>query len=238
MNIDNILKRLAEILGITRDDLKKKMSKTIRIMSYHGIDYVVLREDLGDFREGTVIFLSERKIIHSYPSIRRLALLEGVPLHMIDEIVVEEKMNGYNVRVVLVDNKVLAITRGGYICPYTTARIEKMYGDRLREALSEYEDVVLAGEVIGTENPYVVYEYPEARGFDYFVFDVIKNGALAPLSLRDEIVEKYDLKRVPVLAQLDKNELERLREIVVDLDRRGREGVVIKDPMHRVPPLK
>lgn len=238
MSIDNIMKRLTEILGITRDVLEKKVGRTIRIMSYRGIDYVVLREDVGGYCEGTIVLLNDEKIIHGYPGIRRLALLEGVPLHMVDEIIVEEKMNGYNVRVVLAGNKVLAITRGGYICPYTTARIEKMYGDRLREALSEYEDVVLAGEVIGTENPYVVYEYPEARGFDYFVFDVMKNGALAPLSLRDEIVDKYGLKRVPVLARLNKNELEKLREIVDDLDRRGREGIVIKDPMHRVPPLK
>lgn len=236
--VGNIVDKLAEMLEISRDVLEKRIGRTIKIMNYRGINYAVLREDLGGYREGTTVLLEEEKIVHGYPSIRRLALLESVPMHMVDEIVVEEKMNGYNVRIVVADKKVLAITRGGYVCPYTTARIEKMYGDIIREALREYEDVVLAGEVIGTENPYVVYEYPEARGFDYFVFDVMKNGELAPLSLRDEIVGKYGLKLVPILARIDKNEVGRLKEIIDELDRRGREGIVIKDPMHRVPPLK
>jgi len=236
--VDNIVDKLAEILGISSEILEKKIERTVKIMNYRGINYAVIREDLGGYREGTTVFLEEEKIVHGYPSIRRLAFLESVPMHMIDEIIVEEKLNGYNVRVVDADKKVLAITRGGYVCPYTTARIEKMYGDRIKEALSEYEDVVLTGEVIGTENPYVAYEYPEADGFDYFVFDVMKNGELTPLSFRDEIVGKYGLKLVPVLARIGKNELGRLREIVDELDKRGREGIVIKDPMHRVPPLK
>jgi len=35
-----------------------------------------------------------------------------------------------------------------------------------------------------------------------------------------------------------KDDLEGLRKVIDDLDKRGREGVVIKDPEHRVPPLK
>jgi len=239
LNKNNVAEKLSEILGLPLEVIEKKLGRTIRIMSYKGIDYAVLREDLGKYREGTTILLDDEKIIHGYPSIQRLALLEGVPLHMIDEIVVEEKMDGYNVRVTVTSGRVVvAITRGGYICPYTTARINKLYGDKIKEALREYEDIVLAGEVVGTENPYVVYEYPEAGGFDYFIFDTLKDGKLLPLRIRDEITEKYGLKHVPVLARLRKDDLVGLKKVIDDLDRRRREGVVIKDPEHRVPPLK
>ncbi len=238
MRPEKIIDKLSELTGISPEIIRERLGASIKIMNCHGISYVVLRKPLREYREGTTIFPENGVIVPGYPSIQRLALLEGVRLHMVDDIVVEEKLNGYNVRVVLLGNELLAITRGGFVCPYTTARVKKLYGEKIREALREYEGVVLAGEVIGTENPYVVYDYPEAHGFDYFIFDVMRNGALAPLSLRDEIVEKYGLRLVPVLARLDKNELGRLREIVDDLDRRGREGIVIKDPMHRVPPLK
>jgi len=238
MNKDNVAEKLSEILDIPYEKIEKKLGRTIRIMSYKDINYAILREDLGSYCEGTMVLLDEEKIIHGYPSIQRLALLEGVPLHMIDEVIVEEKMDGYNVRVTIAGGRVIAITRGGYICPYTTARINRLYGDKIKEALRESEDLVLAGEVVGTENPYVVYEYPEAGGFDYFIFDALKNGRLLPLRIRDEVVEKYGLKRVPILARLRKDDLEGLRKVIDDLDKRGREGVVIKDPEHRMPPLK
>ncbi len=35
----------------------------------------------------------------------------------LEKITVEEKMNGYNVRVAKVKDDILAITRSGYICP-------------------------------------------------------------------------------------------------------------------------
>ncbi|NPA98139.1 MAG: RNA ligase, partial [Crenarchaeota archaeon] len=188
MNKDNVAEKLSEILDIPYEKIEKKLGRTIRIMSYKDINYAILREDLGSYCEGTMVLLDEEKIIHGYPSIQRLALLEGVPLHMIDEVIVEEKMDGYNVRVTIAGGRVIAITRGGYICPYTTARINRLYGDKIKEALRESEDLVLAGEVVGTENPYVVYEYPEAGGFDYFIFDALKNGRLLPLRIRDEVV--------------------------------------------------
>ncbi|HDJ83363.1 MAG TPA: RNA ligase, partial [Desulfurococcaceae archaeon] len=53
-----------------------------------------------------------------------------------------------------------------------------------------------------------------------------------------EVVEKYSLRRVRVLGVLSKKDSWRLWEIVDELERDGREGIVIKDPLHRVQPLK
>ncbi len=235
----NLVEKVSDKLGIESEVIAKHLHKSIRVLSYRDIIYMVFRREIHGIREGTTIILAEDPVVvYGYPSIQRLALLEGISRHMIDKIIVEEKMDGYNVRVVVVDDKIYGITRGGYICPYTTARIEKLYGEQLRLLYREYPDIVLAGEVVGLENPYVPYDYPEARGFDYFVFDVLRNDRLQPLKLRDEIVEKYGLRRVRVLGVLDKNDLQGVRRIIDLLEKERREGIVIKDPEHRVPPLK
>ncbi len=233
------LRMVSEKLGVPLDVLKKQIGRGIRRMVYRGLEYLVFRREIHGVREGTAVLLGgEPFIIHGYPSIRRLAILEAVPQHMIDRIIVEEKMDGYNVRVVFYEGEVYAFTRGGYICPYTVARIRKLYGGQVRLMAREYPGIVLAGEVVGTENPYVVYNYPEAGGFDYFIFDTMQDGKLQPLKLREEIAEKYGFRRVRILGELDKNDVEGLRSIIDRLEKERREGIVIKDPDHRVPPLK
>lgn len=237
--MDEYIKKLSSAIGVEESLVRKHISKSIRFMNYRGLYYAVFRRDLFGYREGTTVLLGRQPlIVHGYPSIQRLALLEGVTKHMIDRIIVEEKMNGYNVRTIVYEDEVYAITRGGFICPYTTARIRKLYGKNLKLLFNEHPDIVVAGEVVGTENPYVVYDYPEAGGFDYFVFDILHDGKLQPLKLRDEIAEKYSLKTVKTLGTLDKHDLDALKEIINRLEKERREGVVIKDPEHRVPPLK
>ncbi|MCD6196672.1 MAG: RNA ligase [Staphylothermus sp.] len=234
-----IVPKLSNTLGISEKDLKKHLGRSIRLMKYKDLEYAVFRRELLGFREGTTILLGEEPfIVHGYPSIQRLALLEGVRKHMIDKVVVEEKMNGYNVRTVYYEGKIYAITRGGYICPYTTSRIRKLYGKNIEFLYKEYGNYVLVGEVVGTENPYVVYDYPEARGFDYFIFDIMDGDKLLPLRIKREIAEKYSMKTVRELSVVDKNDISSLRLVINNLEKEKREGVVLKDPDHRVPPLK
>ncbi|ABN70526.1 ATP dependent DNA ligase [Staphylothermus marinus F1] len=239
MDENELVNKLSDALGIEYEKLSKHIGRSIRLMKYGELNYVVFRRDLLGYREGTTILLGEEPlIVHGYPSIQRLAFIEGVSKHMIDNVVVEEKMNGYNVRVVYYMNNIYAITRGGYICPYTTARIRKLYSKNIKLAYQEYPDTILVGEVVGTENPYVIYDYPEARGFDYFIFDTMKKDKLQPLRIRDEIAEKYSLKTVRILDIINKRDIDRLKTIINRLEKERREGVVLKDPYQRVPPLK
>ncbi len=239
MSSRELIEKLASALNTGIDEVEKHLGKSIRLMNYKGLPYAVLRREVLGFREGTTILLGEEPlVVHGYPSIQRLAFIEGIRHHMIDKVVVEEKMNGYNVRTVYYEGRLYAITRGGYICPYTTSRLRRLYGKNIKLIYREYPDIVIAGEVIGTENPYVVYDYPEANGFDYFVFDIMHNDKLEPLKLREEICDKYSLKQVRVLDVIDKNDLETLRRIIDMLGKEKREGIVLKDPLHRVKPLK
>ncbi len=239
-----MLDAVAEALGLSRERVEHlARHRTIRFRVFRGILYASLRREVAGHPEGTVVLLGRGwyRLVPGYPPIRRM-VLPGValPKHFLDKIVVEEKMNGYNVRVVLHDGRIYAITRGGFICPYTTDRIRKLLGPRLAELLRELgpEEHHAAGEVVGLQNPYTRYFYPEAPRFGYFVFDIFRGGKPLPPSRRDEATEKHGVPHVPVLGVLDKNDVAGFKEIVGRLNYMGREGVVVKDPEQRVPPLK
>ncbi|MGQ4833707.1 MAG: RNA ligase [Candidatus Asgardarchaeia archaeon] len=241
------LKELAsDVLKTTLDDLEKMIKgRALRYMKFRSIHYLALRKQYKHFEEGTIIGISETGqtfVVRGFPSIKRILLLQvAVPQHFLNDVVVEEKMNGYNIRVISVENKLLAITRGGFICPYTTHRLEKLYGSNLNELISSIgEEYTVNGEVVGLENPYTRFYYPEASDFDFFIFDIrhsIKNKPIEVME-RHELVSSYSLKNVPFKGIINKNEITKLYKIINELHRNKREGVVLKDPENRVAPLK
>lgn len=239
-----MLDTVAEALGLQRERVEHlSRHRTLRFRMYRGLFYALLRREVADYPEGTVVVFGRGwwRLVKGYPSIKRMVLPSvALPRHFLDKIIVEEKMNGYNVRVVLIDGRLYAITRGGYICPYTTRRIERLYGEKLKTLLEELgpEDHVVAGEVVGLRNPYTRYYYPEAPHFGYFVFDIFRGGQPLPPGERNAAVEKHGLSHVRLLAVLDKTDVEGFKKIIEALNREGREGVVVKDPEYRVPPLK
>ncbi|RLG81183.1 MAG: RNA ligase, partial [Thermoprotei archaeon] len=100
------------------------------------------------------------------------------------------------------------------------------------------EDLVLCGEVVGEENPYVQHYYPEAPYFDYFVFDIMRGKSFVKIKERDNIINNTKVKLVRRLGVIGKDDLNTLQHIVRRLERDCREGIVLKDPEHRVKPLK
>lgn len=242
---ETLAKILAESLGVPLARAESLLeSKSTRVMRYRRIVYIALRRDIAGHYEGTSILIDEdtleHRIVEGYPHIKRILLLSrAVPLHFIDDVIVEEKMDGHNVRVVKFKDTILALTRGGYICPYTTHKIEHTYGRQVRSLLEEVgDDTVIAGEVVGLENPYTRYHYPEAPQWDYFVFDIFKNGAPLPVARRRELVESHGLRNVPVHGRYHKDDWESILEVTRGLEEFGREGIILKDPLYRVEPLK
>lgn len=237
---------LSEALNIDRERAESMLkSRTTRVLKYKNFTYIALRRDLLGHYEGTTVIVHEPtgkyRLVEGYPHIQRILLLSvAVPRHFLDKVVVEEKMNGHNVRVVLFEGELMALTRGGYICPYTTAKMRRMYGSKASRLL-EYlgENSMVAGEVVGLENPYTRFYYPEAPSWDYFVFDIFRDGLNAiPVSDRLKLVSEYGLRSVPVHGVVDKDDWKALSRIIESLEDIGREGVVLKDPFNRVPPLK
>ncbi|ALU12031.1 DNA ligase [Ignicoccus islandicus DSM 13165] len=216
-------------------------------MKYKHFVYLPLKRS-GEVGKGGVIIYNkldkESVILPGYPSIKRLVLLSKIRKHFPEGVSVEEKMNGYNVRAVKVGNDVVFVTRGGYLCPYTNSRLKLLYGDSIKEALSELpKGSFIAGEVVGTENPYVRVKYPEAPYFDYFIFDVFvkEDGKYKRMGTKDkyEFLERYSLKSVRLMGVFNAEEAPyKVKEIIDKFDEEGREGVVLKDPQYKRPPAK
>jgi putative ATP-dependent DNA ligase len=237
---------LSEVLGVARERAESLLkSRTTRVLRFKNFVYIALRRDLLGHYEGTTVLIHEPtgkyRLVEGYPHIQRILLLSvAVPKHFIDKVVVEEKMDGYNVRVIRFMGELLAITRGGFICPYTTAKMRRLYGSKASKLL-EYlgEHSMLAGEAVGLENPYTRFYYPEAPSWDFFVFDIFKEGLeLLSVYERSRLITEYALKGVPIHGIVPKEDWEMISQIVKSLEEVGREGVVLKDPFNRVPPLK
>ncbi len=239
--INKYLDKVVDALDTSPEEARRILeSRSVRLMKYRGLEYLTFRRDMGKILEGSLILLGKKpRLVPGYPPIQRILLLRRISRHFPGPVAVEEKMNGYNVRVLSYEDKILAITRGGFICPYTTARINKLYGNALKDFFEEHNEYILFGEVIGLENPYTRYAYPESPSFDYYVFDILTGTRQwLDLKTRREIVSAHGLKNVPLLDTINKNDYSKLVDIINDLETRRREGVVLKDPENRVPPLK
>ena len=240
----DLVEVLAEALSLDLERAKSLLStRATRLMSYKGLKYIVLRREISGHPEGTAVVLTRGgyRVIEGYPPIRRVLLLGvAVPRHFLDDVVVEEKMDGYNVRVTMIDGELYAFTRGGYICPYTTYKVRRTYGKQLRSLFDKLgEDAIVAGEAVGLENPYARHYYPEAPGWDIFIIDIFRGGLEAlPVADRRSLVEESGLRNVPQLGVYPKDDWHSILEVVEGLEEVGREGVVLKDPYYRVPPLK
>ncbi|NOZ59051.1 MAG: RNA ligase [Euryarchaeota archaeon] len=236
------LAEVAERLGIEEWRIKGALERqSIQQIDNFNPPYLIFRKDVAGVERGTAVFLGEEvTVVRGFPKIMRAFYLEPlVRRHFSSRVAVEEKMNGYNVRVALVEGRVLALTRGGYVCPYTTARLSARR--RIGRFLKENPGKVLCGEAVGTRNPYVVHHYPEAGEFGFFAFDIrdAAGNRAMPVLERNRLLEEYGIEHVRFFGIFKKEEAtEAVFRVVRELAQEGREGVVIKDPEMRLPPIK
>jgi putative ATP-dependent DNA ligase len=182
---------------------------------------------------GTVILDSADAIVRGYPSIPRVLALDAGVTSFFDSgatVFAEEKLDGFNVRVVDVgDDGPLAFTRGGYICPYTTARVRELLD--LGEFFEEYPGKMLCAELIGPETPYTTHDYEEVDSHAIRVFDVRDRESAAPIAVpeRRDLCARYDFPQPRLFGRYDRSEAtEAIWSAIEELDAEGREGVVMK----------
>ncbi len=233
------LSLISEKLGIPEWRLRGAIKRhSVQVLGYRGREMLVFRKDVAGVERGTVVFGDE--VVRGYPKIKRALLLSAaLRSWKAERVAVEEKLNGYNVRAALVDSRVVGVTRGGYVCPYTTSKLRE--SRECRRLLEENPELMLCGEAVGTSNPYVVHEYPEAGEFGFFVFDVRHRDTNEPLSIPEKrrLLEEYGVQGVPLLGVFRREEAaERVLEIAQKLGAEGREGVVLKDWEMVEEPLK
>ncbi|WP_020494069.1 RNA ligase [Verrucomicrobium sp. 3C] len=189
--------------------------------------YVRLLHDWHGWPRGTL--LAGEVVIPGYPKIGRVQTLSGILTQFHAPFWVEEKVDGYNVRIFRVGDEIYAATRGGLVCPFTTDRRADLVDPTI---FSAHPDLILCGEVTGPETPYVEGTSPLVpQDIGFFLFDVIRQGGKGffPVEERRALARSFALPEVPFYGRIDPKDLRELPAIVSRLDAQEREGVVLKE---------
>lgn len=190
---------------------------------------------------GTSVFTKPFDIVRGFPKISRtLMLYPSLSRHFSSckKVAVEEKMNGYNVRVALVGDVLVGLTRGGFICPYTTEKANDLIN---REFFLDHPYLVLCGEMVGPDSPYVPKSLYDIESLEFLAFDIREKitGKPMPVSKRRALMEEYGIKSVRLFGEFKVNEAHiEIAKIIKELGSSMHEGVVIKDPKMVVPQVK
>jgi putative ATP-dependent DNA ligase len=198
---------------------------------FEGVRYVRFRDSAKGFRRGTVVFENAEAVM-GFPHIKRVVQLENGIKRVFKNksFYVEEKVDGYNVRVVKIENRILALTRGGFVCPFTTERINDFVNP---EFFRDYPTLVLAGEMAGPESPYIVEGPPYVKeDIQFFLFDIQEKGTgkSLPVEERYKLAEEYGIPQVERFGLFDRSRMDDLYDLIERLSRERREGIVMKTP--------
>ena len=232
------LHRTADKLGITPKKLESLQENILRRSSWPEPRLQRFEKASSGIEAGTSIF-DNGDIVHGYPKIKRALVLDAaIRKYFSERIAVEEKMNGYNVRVASIDGEVVALTRGGFICPYSTEVVSRLIPEEL---FNDHPEIVLCGEMVGPENPYVPKDIYPTDSIDFYLFDISRKNWKGTLGVNKthEFAKAYGLLATPMLGEfrIDRAYSEIVR-ILEDLGKKGREGVVMKDPENKASPVK
>ena len=232
------LARVAQKLGITESRLQGLQETVIRESAWPEPRLLRFEKETSGIEAGTVVF-ENGEIVFGYPKIRRpLMLAAAINRHFSDLVAVEEKMNGHNVRILSLNGEIVALTRGGFICPYSTEVARRLVPEAVFE---EHPSLVLCGEMVGPENPYVSTALYATDSIDFYLFDIAEKNCRRTLGVHKthEFAQEFGLKATAFLGEFHKERAAaRIKRIVIKLGRQGREGVVMKDPENIVAPLK
>lgn len=198
-----------------------------------GVEYHALPDGRHNLERGTVIVdtAEDGAVVRGFPSIPRILALEagiGRFFDPDDAIAVEEKLNGFNVRIVDV-GEILAFTRGGYVCPYTTGRARELLDPAA--FFTDHPEKMLCAELVGPETPYTPHDYEEVDSHAFRVFGIRdrETGVPVPVAERRARCAEYGFEQVPFFGWYDpESAVAGVRETIDDLDARHREGVVLK----------
>lgn len=219
------LKKIAEVLKLRPDYMNQHLKRGNIHAVEQPVPFLRFKRKLQHIEAGTVAFM-DGTVIRGFPKIRRALLLAPALRQHFSKFVLEEKMDGYNVRIAKVDGKVYAITKGGLICPYTTAFVQKP-----TERFFEHEDLVLCGEVVGKESPYVSHDYPYLKTPTLFIFDIRHKQTNKPVPAKEKhgLCKQYRLRPARHLGTFKAREGKRVLNVIKRLEKEGGEGVVVKD---------
>jgi putative ATP-dependent DNA ligase len=193
-----------------------------------GAPFWRFRKDVGHVDRGSVV--CAEGFLWEFPHIARIAhLARGIQRTFPGSYLVEEKVDGYNVRIARVGGRALAFSRNGRPCPFATDRLRDFPG--ILALLDARPGAVVCAEVAGPGNPYNVMSPPWVEGdIAMPVFDL---GAFGPRGFlgpeeRAAVCARHGVAEVRSFGRFRPGEAVRVYEVVRQLDAEGGEGIVMK----------
>lgn len=196
-----------------------------------GRTYRVLPAARHGVERGTVVLDDSDAVVRGYPSVPRVLVLDAGLRSFFDAddtVAVEEKLNGFNVRVADAGEP-LAFTRSGFVCRYTTSRVRDLLD--LSSFFADHPEKMLCAELVGPETPYATHDYEGVDSHAVRVFGVRDRSSGDPVPVRErrDLCEAYGFPQPRLFGRYDPEDaVEGVRDAVDELDDEGREGVVAK----------
>lgn len=240
LNIENA----ASFLGISAQRMQELMERRVLVPNWNEYQHLFRFEHKALHIDiGSVLVQKDDSfsLVLGFPKIKRAMLLGPAIKYNfgnIAKVAVEEKMNGYNVRVISLDGKLVAFTRSGHVCPYSSEKANILLDHSF---FTENPQLVLYGEMVGPDNPYVPKEIYGIESLEFFVFDIRHKNTGSPLPLheRRSLAEKYGFRQVRFFGEFAVQEApDMITNIIREIGKIGHEGVVIKDPKMVLQPIK
>ncbi len=199
-----------------------KTGKVVREKNW--IEYARFKEHCKGIERGTAVV--KGRIIRAYPHIKRIFTLgKGIAHNMegVDKVFLEEKIDGFNVRIVYIDKQIFGFSRGGFLESFIT---EKARGLKLERFFKDNPGYVLCGEMIGN-TPFT----KPTDDFDVrlYIFDIDDGaGNLLGPEERYRLLERYGIGYAPRLGSFRTDDMKGIMKVALSLNKGRKEGMVIK----------
>ncbi len=197
-------------------------------LQFGPLNYIRFLDERPGLPRGTVI-LGDTLMVSGYPSIGRIQVLaSGLQRHYSGGFWAEEKMDGFNVRILRHGDAVYAFSRGGFICPFATDRVPELMNTAI---FDDHPELVVCAEIAGPENPYVEGSPPRIKAdVELFVFDLMHKGreGFLPQEQKLDLVDRYGLPATRCFGRFRARDVDQLRALIMELDAEGAEGLVFK----------
>ncbi len=164
-----------------------------------------------------IINNGEEKIVPKYPKLLHLKEINK-------KFYVQRKIDGYNVRIVLVGNEIFTLLRGGMPHEETKKLISKF--KEIENFLKKNKDLILCCEIIGKKT---MANYKGNEDVKYFVFDIMRyDGSFLTQEEVEKLCKEYKLNYIGNEGIV--SNFEELNKIAKKLpgEKEGIEGVVVK----------
>lgn len=223
---------VVEQIGISEIAWQEAVEKhVVAREEFDGICYYRVTKKIGPLEKGSLV--TPEGVIFDFPRIARLLHLEnGIHRAYTRPFYVEEKVDGYNVRIARIQGRVLAFSRGAYVCPFSTDRIVDFLD--IKTIFDENPGLIVCGEFAGPDNPYNIEHPPYVKhDIRFFAFDVMTMNKPdnIPIEKRYELFRAYNIPSVRRFGRFSAPDISALKKIIKELDDAGCEGMVIK-PTH------